>query len=89
LEEVAVHRAAHERWHGQHRQRENDGEREQVRRGQARHCLRPRYAGLDQHAVLKRRADGAAARRDLRHTVGRELRRRHGVPLGVMHGDAL
>ena len=89
LEQVAADAAAQDRGHREHRHREQGREHEQVARRQARDRPSLRQAGLDQHPVLERRADGAAAGGDLRQRVARELRRDHGGDSRAAHREVL
>ena len=49
----------------------------------------PRQPLLGEHAVLHGGPDRTSTRRDLRHRVARELRRRHPIPARTVKGDAL
>ncbi len=73
-----------------HREREHDGEGQQADGGEpATPPSAPGTPRLDEHLVLQRGADRAAARRDLRERVARELRRDHRVPAAGVDGEAL
>jgi hypothetical protein len=66
--------SAQDRGYRQHRHGEDHGEGQQAGRREARHCAVGREPRLDEHPVLERGAERAAARRDLRERIAGELR---------------
>ena len=74
LDRSRLHAAAQDRGHGEHRHGEHHGEDEQAGGREPGDRAVGRQPGLDEHPVLQRGADRAAAGRDLRQRVAGELR---------------